>query len=245
MDISSSRVKPSAAARLAERQDQPTHALAGVRRVRVHRPHPRRILRRIEQIAVAARCLVAAVEGRAAAPATAAGNVAVRSTTKYVPSSISWVSIPMIARLDSICASSRKPRCSSAIAASINEVSTGTSALRRQVGSRGGHHTLVLTSDFGERSYSMQKRLVTRYATQSAEAADENQRRVEGVFDELNANKPDNVSYIVLRLADDSLRAHPVPRSRRRRGKPDCLDGLPSLTFRTATAIDARAASTS
>ena len=44
----------------------------------------------------------------------------------------------------------------------------------------------------------MQKRLVTRYATQSAEAADENQRRVEGVFDELNANKPDNVSYIVL-----------------------------------------------
>jgi len=51
----------------------------------------------------------------------------------------------------------------------------------------------------------MQKRLVTRYATQSAEAADENQRRVEGVFDELAANKPDNVSYIVLRLADDSF----------------------------------------
>jgi hypothetical protein len=51
----------------------------------------------------------------------------------------------------------------------------------------------------------MQKRLVTRYAMQSAEAADENQRRVEGVFDELAANKPDNVSYIVLRLADDSF----------------------------------------
>ena len=51
----------------------------------------------------------------------------------------------------------------------------------------------------------MQKRLVTRYAMQSAEAADENQRRVEGVFDELVANKPDNVSYIVLRLADDSF----------------------------------------
>jgi hypothetical protein len=51
----------------------------------------------------------------------------------------------------------------------------------------------------------MQKRLVTRYATQSAEAADENQRRVEGVFDELAANKPDNVSYIVLRLVDDSF----------------------------------------
>jgi hypothetical protein len=51
----------------------------------------------------------------------------------------------------------------------------------------------------------MQKRLVTRYATQSAEAADENQRRVEGVFDELVATKPDTVSYIVLRLADESF----------------------------------------
>jgi hypothetical protein len=51
----------------------------------------------------------------------------------------------------------------------------------------------------------MQKRLVTRYATQSAEAADENQRRVEAVFAELAAAKPDNVSYIVLRLADDSF----------------------------------------
>ena len=51
----------------------------------------------------------------------------------------------------------------------------------------------------------MQKRLVTRYKMPSTEAADENQRRVEGVFDELAANKPDNVSYIVLRLADDSF----------------------------------------
>jgi hypothetical protein len=51
----------------------------------------------------------------------------------------------------------------------------------------------------------MQKRLVTRYAMRSAEAADENQRRVEGVFGDLAANKPDNVSYIVLRLADDSF----------------------------------------
>jgi hypothetical protein len=51
----------------------------------------------------------------------------------------------------------------------------------------------------------MQKRLVTRYAMQSAEAADENQRRVEGVFAELEAATPDNVSYIVLRLADDSF----------------------------------------
>jgi hypothetical protein len=51
----------------------------------------------------------------------------------------------------------------------------------------------------------MQKRLVTRYATKSPEAADENQRRVEGVFEELAATRPDNVSYIVLRLADDSF----------------------------------------
>jgi predicted SnoaL-like aldol condensation-catalyzing enzyme len=51
----------------------------------------------------------------------------------------------------------------------------------------------------------MEKRLVTRYATQSREAADENQARIEGVFAELNTTKPDNVSYIVLRLADDSF----------------------------------------
>jgi len=51
----------------------------------------------------------------------------------------------------------------------------------------------------------VQKRLVTRYATQSAEAADENQRRVEGVFEELAATRPSTVSYIVLRLEDDSF----------------------------------------
>jgi hypothetical protein len=51
----------------------------------------------------------------------------------------------------------------------------------------------------------MQRRLVTRYATKSAEDADENQRRVEAVFAELADTKPDNVSYIVLRLADDSF----------------------------------------
>jgi predicted SnoaL-like aldol condensation-catalyzing enzyme len=51
----------------------------------------------------------------------------------------------------------------------------------------------------------MEKRLVTRYAMRSAEAADENQRRVEGVFDELAESKPESVSYIVLRLADDSF----------------------------------------
>ena len=51
----------------------------------------------------------------------------------------------------------------------------------------------------------MQKRLVTRYAMKSSAAADENQKRVEGVFSELAETKPDNVSYLVLRLADDSF----------------------------------------
>jgi hypothetical protein len=51
----------------------------------------------------------------------------------------------------------------------------------------------------------VEKRLVTRYATQSAEAADENQRRVEAVFEELSATKPETVSYLVLRLDDDSF----------------------------------------
>ena len=51
----------------------------------------------------------------------------------------------------------------------------------------------------------MHKRLVTRYAMRSPEAADENQRRVEGVFAELAADRPGNVSYVVLRLADDSF----------------------------------------
>ena len=51
----------------------------------------------------------------------------------------------------------------------------------------------------------MEKRLVTRYRMGSTEAADENQHRVEGVFEELAASTPDNVSYIVLRLADDSF----------------------------------------
>ncbi|MDQ2896887.1 MAG: hypothetical protein M3Y09_14785 [Actinomycetota bacterium] len=51
----------------------------------------------------------------------------------------------------------------------------------------------------------MEKRLVIRYATRSADAADENQRRVEAVFAELAETAPDNVSYLVLRLADDSF----------------------------------------
>jgi hypothetical protein len=51
----------------------------------------------------------------------------------------------------------------------------------------------------------VEKRLVTHYATKSSDDADENQRRIEGVFEELSSTKPDNVSYIVLRLADDSF----------------------------------------
>jgi hypothetical protein len=51
----------------------------------------------------------------------------------------------------------------------------------------------------------MHKRLLTGYAMKSAVDADENQRRVEGVFAELEQAQPDNVSYIVLRLADDSF----------------------------------------
>ena len=51
----------------------------------------------------------------------------------------------------------------------------------------------------------IQFRLVTRYTAASPEAADENQHRIEGVFAALDESKPDNVSYIVLRLPDDSF----------------------------------------
>lgn len=51
----------------------------------------------------------------------------------------------------------------------------------------------------------MKKRLVTRYSTKSASDADENETRIRAVFDELNSTKPDNVSYLVLRLADGSF----------------------------------------
>lgn len=51
----------------------------------------------------------------------------------------------------------------------------------------------------------MEKRLVTQYATKSSDDADENQRRIEGVFEELDQSRPDDVSYLVLRLADDSF----------------------------------------
>ena len=48
-------------------------------------------------------------------------------------------------------------------------------------------------------------RLVTSYATTSAQAADANQARIEAVFAELAETKPDDVSYVVLRLADGSF----------------------------------------
>ena len=51
----------------------------------------------------------------------------------------------------------------------------------------------------------VQYRLVTRYQAASSDAADENQRRIERVFAELAEIKPDNVTYLVLRLADDSF----------------------------------------
>jgi hypothetical protein len=51
----------------------------------------------------------------------------------------------------------------------------------------------------------VQYRLVTRYRAVSPDAADENQRRIEGVFAELAETEPDNVTYLVLRLPDDSF----------------------------------------
>lgn len=63
----------------------------------------------------------------------------------------------------------------------------------------------MTTPDDTPASHPVQFRLVTRYATRSAEAADDNQRRIEAVFAELAETHPDNVSYIVLRLADDSF----------------------------------------
>jgi hypothetical protein len=45
-------------------------------------------------------------------------------------------------------------------------------------------------------SIVMRKRWVTRDATQSADAADGNEQRVKGVFAELAAAKPGNVSSI-------------------------------------------------
>ena len=52
---------------------------------------------------------------------------------------------------------------------------------------------------------STQFRLVTTYGSASKDAADENQRRIEAVFAELAESAPDNVTYLVFRLADDSF----------------------------------------
>src|SRR5438034_3102028 len=74
-------------------------------------------------------------------------------------------------------------------------------AVDRGVGSR---HMSTENPD-SIRASPAQFRLVTRYASRSAEAADDNQRRVEAVFAELAETRPDNVTYLVLRLADDSF----------------------------------------
>ena len=87
------------------------------------------------------------------------------------------------------------------------------------------------------------------YRTASAEAADENQRRVEGVFAELAASTPENVSYIVLRLADDSFvqRRGRVPVdvrvSRGRLHLPGCVDadragGVTSCAIAVGSILD-------
>ncbi len=65
-----------------------------------------------------------------------------------------------------------------------------------------GHSDSITTASSARPA---QFRLVTRYATRSAEAADDNQHRVEAVFAELAETRPDNVTYLVLRLADDSF----------------------------------------
>ena len=67
----------------------------------------------------------------------------------------------------------------------------------------------------------MHKRLVTRYATRSSDAADENERRVRGVFEALHDEKPGNVSYIVLRLADNSFVQFQDGHETRRQGDVD------------------------
>ena len=90
----------------------------------------------------------------------------------------------------------------------------------------------------------MEKRLVTRYAMRSAEAADENQLRVEGVFDELAATTPDNVSYIVLRLADDSF-LHVSFHNHGDDVPNPIASSAASRTSRRTTPTAARAASTS
>ena len=61
------------------------------------------------------------------------------------------------------------------------------------------------------------KRMLVRYKTKP-DRADENQRLIEGVFEELRARRSDGVRYLVLRLADgtfvhvvESAAASPLP----------------------------------
>ena len=106
-------------------------------------------------------------------------------------------------------------------------------------GRRGGRSVLKSrppTPEAGERGSPCRSDLVTRYAMRSDEAANENQRRVEGVFAELADTAARQRSATSSSgLADDSLRPRVVPRPRRRRGEPDRRRPLRSHTSWTAT----------
>jgi hypothetical protein len=73
----------------------------------------------------------------------------------------------------------------------------------------------------------VQYRLVTRYTAASVDAADENQRRIEHVFAALAETKPDNVTYIVLRLGDNSF-VH-LPFHGHGHDDPNPITGLPAF----------------
>ena len=90
----------------------------------------------------------------------------------------------------------------------------------------------------------MQKRLVTRYAMQSAEAADENQRRVEGVFAELAETEPETVELHRPPARGWLIRPRVLPRPRRRRREPDCVHRRVRRMSRMATRAGGKAAST-
>src|SRR5215831_17959324 len=72
-----------------------------------------------------------------------------------------------------------------------------SAAAGRQYGQAAGR------SDRNPRSMSM-KRTLIRYKTKP-EMAHENQRLIEGVFEELAAKSPDGVRYLVLRLDDGTF----------------------------------------
>ena len=64
------------------------------------------------------------------------------------------------------------------------------------------------------------KTTVIRYQTRGTEAAEANQRAIEGVFAELADKTPGNVRYAVFRLADGVSFMHVIAED----------DGLPELT---------------